>query len=71
MLCDLKKLQRTPKKFVSDNSCTTEGTVIRINPLILQGKNLRHMRRYLTLTPQGLASRPDALSFPPNDSAFL
>lgn len=25
----------------SDNSCTTEGTVIRINPLILHGKNLR------------------------------
>lgn len=29
------------KKMFSDNSCTTEGTVIRINPLILHGKNLR------------------------------
>lgn len=30
------------KKNVSDYSCTTEGTVICINPLILHGKNLRH-----------------------------
>lgn len=30
------------KKFFSDYSCTTEGTVICINPLILHGKNLRH-----------------------------
>lgn len=71
MFCDLKKLQRTPKKFVSGNSCTAEGTVICINPLILQGKNLRRMRQYLTLTPQRLAFRPDALSFPLNDSAFF
>lgn len=30
------------KKIFSDYSCTTEGTVICINPLILHGENLRH-----------------------------
>lgn len=34
------------KKNVSDYSCTTEGTVICINPLILHGKNLRHAPVY-------------------------
>lgn len=35
----------------SDNSCTTEGTVIRINPLILHGKNLRRAIHFNLLKP--------------------
>lgn len=38
MFYALKKIAMHSKKIFSDNSCTTEGTVISINPLILHGK---------------------------------
>lgn len=41
MFYALKKIAMHSKKMLPENSCTTEGTVIRINPLILHGKNLR------------------------------
>lgn len=69
----LKKIAMHSKKIFSDNSCTTEGTVIRINPWILHGKNLRPASQSNPLkTTLGFQPLEHMVCpFQCNDSAFI